>query len=177
MQISWLLKKSLMAPTWRKTTPKRTNCSAKLRLLHMRQRLQNLRFCRADPSVHCRTCDVLRIWLRPEIAFAILFTGSFALLLNVPGFEPRALELIRERYPESDPIDLSCKWLRELTSDASPLLDHAEGADAMLLVDGLMRELPTDEIVKKLGSVHKRTISDAEGQKIKHSSHYERFLA
>jgi hypothetical protein len=84
-----------------------------------------------------------------------------ALLMNVPR-RARLLELVREVYPDSDPVDRCCSWLHQLTGGDSPLLGYAIGEDAISMVDGLLRDWTMDRIAAKLSSRTKRALSDDE---------------
>jgi hypothetical protein len=84
-----------------------------------------------------------------------------ALLMNVPNRQ-RLLELVGESYPSEEPIQLVCKWVRELTDDSGPLLHYAIGTDALVVLESLIRGTTSDEAINQLASRHGRALTGNE---------------
>jgi hypothetical protein len=81
-----------------------------------------------------------------------------ALLLNVPD-RATVLRLVKEKFPEQDPVELIVSWVRELSatkifgSKEPNVLGCAEFADRHLLVfKGLLEGLTTEEIEARSAS-------------------------
>jgi len=89
-----------------------------------------------------------------------------ALLINVPN-RAGLLELVHDAYPESDPVDRVCGWLGDLTRGSSPLLNYSIGEDALVAVDGLLRDLPVERVVRRLAEKHGRTLGPNDVEQVK----------
>jgi hypothetical protein len=87
-----------------------------------------------------------------------------ALLMNVPNRQ-RLLELVAEAYP-GDPIARICGWMKELTDESSPLVHYSVGADALIILECLIRDLPASQVIERLATHHQRSMGPEEGQQV-----------
>lgn len=110
----------------------------------------------ASISVSIRASDLVSARQRvrtPELRFFL------ALLMNVPN-RARVLELVKERYPATDPVDTILEWIGQL-SDGSTL-DYELGEDTINLLGYVLRGFSRREAAAELAKSYKREFTPAE---------------
>lgn len=93
----------------------------------------------------------------PELRFFL------ALLMNVPD-RTRLLELVKERFPDADPVDTILRWLGVL-SDGNQL-EYELGEDTLQLLGFMIRGSSPREAAQKLATLHGREFTPEETESV-----------